>query len=68
MIHDNSRTRAQRRASHDLYAPFAVRPGLRRESVDAFKRMEMYVNLAIAIGGLVFIAAVLRWAMSAWPR
>lgn len=61
-------TRAIRRAQHDTYAPFVVRPALRGDvrRRDLFERCEGSVNLAGALAILAFVALFLRWAFTGW--
>lgn len=71
MLRENEVTRAIRRAQHDTYAPFSVRPAVRgdveyRRRPDAFDRQEKFWNYAGAFAICVFVGEFLHWAFTAW--
>jgi len=60
MRQETTRTRAIRRAQHDGYAPFIVRPAVRR---DAFRRLNIPVTAVFWFAVAVLVGEIVRWAL-----
>lgn len=65
MIRETARTRALRRAQHDTYAPFIVRPAVRggRPPRDLFEWLEPHVQIWGIVAIVFVVASIFRWAL-----